>query len=81
MATAQNYDPTYDLIGIMTMVTTDCLGHFLACTHDPPNHINHSICKQKPMNRNQQTKLKMDNKNVPNNTSKSMTKPTKKLKK
>jgi len=33
------------------------------------------------MNRNQQTRLKMDNKNVPNNTVKSVTKPAKKLKK
>jgi len=60
----------------MTMVTTDHLGHFLVCTHNPPIHMIHNIYQQKLMNRNLQTKVKMVHDNNLNESSKSKTKPT-----
>jgi len=58
------------------MITTNRLGRFFACTHDPPIYSNHSIRNLKPTNRNIQTGTKMVNDNESYETSKSETEST-----
>jgi len=71
---AQNQDPTYALVGCMTMTTTDHLRKILAHTSSHPIPPTHQPIKQKPMNRNLKTGGKMADDNDSMEDSKSTSK-------
>ncbi len=56
---AEKLNPTYALVGKLTMGNNQLFEQYIECTHDPPHQSSHNTVPHKPTNRQLQILMKM----------------------